>query len=190
MLLVVAIIAVLIAISIPMVTGTLERVRVTTDAGNERVARSAAVAEYLMEGKFGGQDCSGKQVVVAFYDAAAGKWVNDSGSVSRRYGKCISTYGHEEGYLRGLLWQDQGEWAVYLRWEGNPSTSEASMPTGGLCSAPGCGHASGDMTALQYEEGEYTHNNNVCLKCGYWTQGTSSGGGGGSGGTVDGGEIE
>ena len=47
MLIVVAIIAILIAVSIPMVGSALERSRVAVDEANERDAQSLAVAEFL-----------------------------------------------------------------------------------------------------------------------------------------------
>lgn len=49
MLIVVAIIAILIAISIPMISSNLERAREATDAANLRSAQSLAVAYYLTE---------------------------------------------------------------------------------------------------------------------------------------------
>ena len=53
MLTVVAIIAVLTAVSIPMVNASLEKVRVTTDQANERAAKAAALADYLMKERTG-----------------------------------------------------------------------------------------------------------------------------------------
>ncbi len=47
MLIVVAIIAILIAVSIPLVTGALERARIATDSANERSAIGAATVKYL-----------------------------------------------------------------------------------------------------------------------------------------------
>lgn len=68
MLIVVAIIAILIAISIPMVNRSLERAREATDAANERAALGLAMVEVLSENKLGGvapDATSGK--VCAFY---------------------------------------------------------------------------------------------------------------------------
>lgn len=47
LLVVVAIIAVLVAVSIPVFTGKLERARETTDIANMRAAKAAAVTAYL-----------------------------------------------------------------------------------------------------------------------------------------------
>ena len=49
MLIVVAIIAILIAVSIPMVTGALDKARVATDQANERSAMAVALITYLSE---------------------------------------------------------------------------------------------------------------------------------------------
>lgn len=51
MLIVVAIIAILIAVSIPMVGSALERSRVAVDQANERDAIGLATANYLTQGK-------------------------------------------------------------------------------------------------------------------------------------------
>ena len=53
MLIVVAIIAVLTAVSIPMVNANLEKARVATDQANERAAKAAALADYLMKERTG-----------------------------------------------------------------------------------------------------------------------------------------
>lgn len=50
MLIVVAIIAVLAAVSIPMVNTSLEKARRATDDANERAAKAAAMIAYLTEG--------------------------------------------------------------------------------------------------------------------------------------------
>lgn len=55
MLIVVAIIAILIAIGIPMVNKALEKAREATDAANERSALGAAMVEVLSENKLAGK---------------------------------------------------------------------------------------------------------------------------------------
>ena len=47
LLVVVAIIAILVAVSIPIFTGKLEEARRNTDLANERAAKAAAIADYL-----------------------------------------------------------------------------------------------------------------------------------------------
>ena len=49
LLVVVAIVAILVAISIPMVTGALKEARTATDNANIRAAEGAAMIEYLLE---------------------------------------------------------------------------------------------------------------------------------------------
>ena len=53
LLIVVAIIAVLVAISIPIFTSQLEKARVATDQANVRSAKAAAAAAYMSDGESG-----------------------------------------------------------------------------------------------------------------------------------------
>lgn len=53
MLIVVAIIAILVVVSIPMVNSSLDKARVATDDANERAAKAAALIEYMTEEKTG-----------------------------------------------------------------------------------------------------------------------------------------
>lgn len=53
MLIVVAIIAILVAVSIPLVSSSLEKARIATDQANERAAKSAAMIQYLTDGTTG-----------------------------------------------------------------------------------------------------------------------------------------
>ena len=48
MLIVVAIIAILVAVSIPMVNTSLEKARIATDQANERAAKAAAMIQYML----------------------------------------------------------------------------------------------------------------------------------------------
>ena len=76
LLIVVAIIAVLVAISIPIFTGQLEKAKQATDLANMRSAKAAAVAEYLTE-NMGGE-------YKRYYDAGKGRM---SDSIPEGYGK-------------------------------------------------------------------------------------------------------
>ena len=76
LLIVVAIIAVLVAISIPIFTGQLEKAKQATDLSNMRSAKAAAVAEYLTE-NMGGE-------YKRYYDAGKGRM---SDSIPEGYGK-------------------------------------------------------------------------------------------------------
>lgn len=84
MLIVVAIIAILVAISIPLVNNALERAKHATDAANERSAKAEILICYL------GDSTAGSGAVTAgdvyYYDATAGKLL-DSGSSIEGYGK-------------------------------------------------------------------------------------------------------
>ena len=81
LLVVVAIIGVLVAVSIPIFTGQLEKARIATDKANVRAAKVAAVAEYLNSGATG--------ETVYFYDAADGV-VKSSIDGIKGYGKSTS----------------------------------------------------------------------------------------------------
>ena len=50
MLIVVAIIAILVIVSIPMVSSSLDKAKKATDDANERAAKAAAMIEYMMNG--------------------------------------------------------------------------------------------------------------------------------------------
>lgn len=76
MLIVVAIVAILVAISIPVFTSQLENAREATDAANVRAAKAIAVATYLSDGTTGSFK----------YDADAGKLVATTETVAG-YGK-------------------------------------------------------------------------------------------------------
>jgi len=62
MLIVVAIIAILVAVSVPVFTSQLNNAKTQTDAANERAAKAVAVATYLTDGTTG----------TFFYDASDG----------------------------------------------------------------------------------------------------------------------
>ena len=85
LLVVVAIIAILVAVSIPIFTGKLEETRETTDIANMRAAKAAAVEALLSEdyktswSYYGGQ-------YTAVFDADKGVFVGD-GSYEKAYGQ-------------------------------------------------------------------------------------------------------
>lgn len=69
LLVVVAIIAILVAVSIPIFTGKLEEARKNTDLANERAAKAAAISDYLQ---------SDQEEYYKFYDANSGKMMENS----------------------------------------------------------------------------------------------------------------
>ncbi len=94
MLIVVAIIAILIAVSIPMIANSLEKTRHATDAANERSAKAEMVVQYLAEGDAaiyeGGVKKDDAKVAVGttyYYDAANGRLDTKSDSITP-YGQC------------------------------------------------------------------------------------------------------
>ena len=78
MLIVVAIIAILVAVSIPLVTSSLNEARVATDMANERAARAAASIMYLTE------DVTQNTY---YYDAVSGTLQENSDDIDG-YGQC------------------------------------------------------------------------------------------------------
>lgn len=98
MLIVVAIIAILIAVSIPLVSTSLEKTRIATDAANERAAKAEITILYLSGGKVTKAD--GTDPVefaidtVYCYDAVNGKIV--STAPDKGYGKCTVDLKHND----------------------------------------------------------------------------------------------
>ena len=84
MLIVVAIIAILVAVSIPLVQNSLERTRVATDAANECAAKAEAIILYLND-KWDNRNNK--------YDATTGSFTDNT---SLKYGKCTD---HKDGYI-------------------------------------------------------------------------------------------
>ncbi len=97
LLIVVAIIAILVAISIPVFTSQLEKAREATDQANERAAKAVAVATYLT-----GDITSN---TTYYYDAANGKLEQTSTKPStiKAYGKGHSGSGDIDEENDGLI---------------------------------------------------------------------------------------
>lgn len=110
MLIVVAIIAILIAVSIPLVNGALDKARIATDAANERSFKAALVTSYLLDNA--NMTAAGVQEVKAdtpyAYDAVNG--VVDDAAVSTGYGKSTTVKGQ---ILCGYI-KESGE--VVMQW--------------------------------------------------------------------------
>ena len=106
MLIVVAIIVILVAVSMPVFTSQLDKSRKAADEANERAAKAVAVAEYLMNEKEG----------TYMYDAANGKLVDfdDRGSVVK--------YGKKE---TGIIQVDiDADGNVELKWQNTGTAAE------------------------------------------------------------------
>jgi prepilin-type N-terminal cleavage/methylation domain-containing protein len=93
LLIVVAIIAILVAVSIPVFTSQLEKAREQTDIANMRSAKSMAVAAYLTEDALISKTASTK----LYYDAIAGKLQADKPTDT--YGKGTNANGGCEEFL-------------------------------------------------------------------------------------------
>lgn len=79
MLIVVAIIAILVIVSIPMVSSSLDKAKSATDDANERAAKAAAMIEYMLNGGTGTPTYN--------YDAATGKVVSGTVPTDSNYGQ-------------------------------------------------------------------------------------------------------
>ena len=131
MLIVVAIIAILIAVSIPLVSSALERARVATDAANERACKAEALICFL-NGRIDESkavNSFGDKKAYA-YDAAAGKLIEEAPKTF--YGKCTdahgttSTGGHKDGYLAVSV-TSEGE--VFMKWMKKTETVPTTVLT-------------------------------------------------------------
>ncbi len=117
MLIVVAIIAILVAVSIPLITGALERTRIATDAANERAAKAEATIAYLSDSLDTEVIAGGFEAETAYaYDAANGKLVAADGTLSgvTPYGKC-TTHKHNEDKYIFVYVSEEGQ--VYVKWD-------------------------------------------------------------------------
>lgn len=98
MLIVVAIIAILIAVSIPLVSGALESARDATDRANERAAKAEG-ALYYMQVIDGATPITGESQKF-FYNATTGKLTDDTGK-GTAYGKCTGSKTAADGGCYG-----------------------------------------------------------------------------------------
>lgn len=83
MLIVVAIIAILVIVSIPMVSSSLDKAKKATDDANERAAKAAAMIEYMLNG--------GTGTAEYHYNADTGKAIKDTGNGIDDYGQGTGT---------------------------------------------------------------------------------------------------
>lgn len=111
MLIVVAIIAVLVAVSIPVFTSQLEKAREATDAANERAAKAVAVTRYLT------QDVTYTTgSATLYFDAAAGTLVATKPTTG--YGKGTAggdvATAHTDQVIQAVITESSG--AVAITW--------------------------------------------------------------------------
>ncbi len=95
LLVVVAIIGVLVAVSIPIFTAQLEKSREATDLANLRAAKAAAVAAYLTEDSSVYDSSTGKYKTTDLYYNSAKGIIDDSGDAigkgTKANGGCADT---------------------------------------------------------------------------------------------------
>ncbi len=120
LLVVVAIIAILVAVSIPIFTGKLEETRETTDIANMRAAKAAAVEALLSEDyktswlEYGGY-------YTAVFDADRGVFVGD-GSYGKAYGQGTEKDAGMTYYPNGEPSKSNNvEGKVYFTYDGSKS---------------------------------------------------------------------
>ena len=91
LLIVVAIIAVLVAVSIPIFTAQTEKAKAATDMANVRAAKAAAVTDYLTNVY--------SSTVTYYYDADSGKVITDSTAAAalKGYGKSTKEVSNATG---------------------------------------------------------------------------------------------
>ena len=141
MLIVVAIIAILIAVSIPLVGSTLERAREATDAANERAFKGALVSGYLLSD--GGMTEDDMTIIkpsndteknIYVYDAANGKVVEKTKSPTV-YGKSKAGAGSSEADCAGKVLYGKVTTAgdVVIQWS-SVNTNIADVVAGNLVS--------------------------------------------------------
>ncbi len=95
MLIVVAIIAILVAVSIPIIGNALESTRDTTDQANERAAKAEAILWYMNVDPTKKLDFGTSDSVSMYYDAANGTLVKEKTGIKTAYGQC--TEKHDTG---------------------------------------------------------------------------------------------
>lgn len=130
LLIVVAIITVLVAVSIPIFSAQLDKARAATDAANVRAAKAAAVTDYLTNG-------TTTESVIYYYDADSGKITTDA-TVAKgysKYGKSTddididNATGKPKGKIVAITVSDSTTTAEWVMGSGSSSTTN---PLNGL----------------------------------------------------------
>lgn len=125
LLIVVAIIGVLVAISIPIFTSQLEKAREATDVANMRAAKAEASADYLSADLDTSVWTITGTSAVAYYDAASGKMVqkaptaygkgtNADGKTS--YTDYVDTTDYTNAVIKVTVNTEKGD--ITVAWEG------------------------------------------------------------------------
>jgi len=127
MLIVVAIIAILIAISIPLVSSALETSRIATDAANERSAKAEALVMFMSKEK----DDKGNLIFETYkiypYDAESGTILTADGATAPSpYGKAtdVKKAGNHEDRILYLSVDLEGN--VFMNWAKTDAVPQAA----------------------------------------------------------------
>lgn len=137
MLIVVAIIAILIAVSIPLVNSALERSREATDAANERSFKAALLISYLSGEVEGTPADKFATKTLYYYDADEGT-INSSlasGASLPKYGKSTTVKGVDNLKRDGLCLVGfiDASGQVQMIWTDSfTASTDASLPAGGI----------------------------------------------------------
>lgn len=148
MLIVVAIIAILIAVSIPLVANALDKTRHATDAANERAAKAEITVQYLSDGTAAifasgnatSADASQTKIEVDkayYYDAQNGRLCSASTDIDA-YGQCNGATGgsgkHTDKIIKMSVNKDG---LVSLAWVATGDSTTGAVTSGGkdLCGA-------------------------------------------------------
>lgn len=129
MLIVVAIIAILVAVSIPLVGSALESAREATDAANERSFKGALTTAHLLgQANMGDGTTKNFEVGKVYcYDAVNGTISTDKRGNPYGQGDTTGTHQGENAKHKGMyLWGyvDANESIVYMMWSANAVTAE------------------------------------------------------------------
>lgn len=106
MLVVIAIIAILVLVSIPMVTSSLDKAKKATDDANLRAAKAVAIIEYLDGKKVDGQyyDYNNGELVTSVPETAKGQSSTNENKVIK-----VTVTGGTEGKTDGEVTVDWAE---------------------------------------------------------------------------------
>lgn len=117
MLIVVAIIAILVAVSIPLFSTSLENAREATDAANERAAKAEILLVYMTGGKVGGVDFDPSKTY--YYNAKDGVLAENNTGIDG-YGKGTtagsSNANNKDKIITVKIDDPDGEPKVTLAW--------------------------------------------------------------------------
>lgn len=133
MLIVVAVIAILVAVSIPLVSNALDRARHATDQANERAAKAELIIQYLAENDAVIDGAKGQIKVDTnyYYDAANGAIKSGRNGITP-YGQC--TKGDHATKFIAMKIDANG--VVTMDWTNNAGVTDGST----LCSGKDISH--------------------------------------------------